>query len=122
MIIAGPGVARGRTTNACSLVDLLPTMVDIGGGTAEMFGAPVDGRSLMPLARGEDDEVSEAIGEYCAEMTGHPVFMIRRGDLKYIHCDSAPPSSMICSTIPGSVQTLLDNLLTPTLWTALPKK
>ena len=94
LIIAGPGVARGRTTNACSLVDLLPTMVDIGGGTAEMFGVPVDGRSLMPLARGEDDEVSEAIGEYCAEMTGHPVFMIRRGDLKYIHCDSAPPPAL----------------------------
>ena len=46
-----------------------------------MFGAPVDGRSLMPLAR----------GEYCAEMTGHLVFMIRRGDLKYIYCDSTPP-------------------------------
>ena len=77
-----------------------------------MFGAPVDGRSLMPLAR----------GEYCAEMTGHPVFMIRRGDLKYIYCDSNPPSSMICTTIPGSVLTLLENLLTQTLWTALPKK
>ena len=24
-------------------------------------------------------------------MTGHPVFMIRRGDMKYIHCDSDPP-------------------------------
>ena len=76
----------------------------------------------MPLARGEDDEVSEAIGEYCAEMTGHPVFMIRRGDLKYIYCDSTPPSSMICTTIPRSVLTLLENLLTQTLWTALPKK
>jgi choline-sulfatase len=94
LIIAGPGVGRGYTTNACSLVDLLPTMVDIGGGTAEMFGASVDGRSLMPLARGEDDEVSEAIGEYCAEMTGDPVFMIRRGDLKYIPCDSAPPPAL----------------------------
>ena len=85
-----------------------------------MFGAPVDGRLLMPLAR----------GEYCAEITGHPVirssghpvFMIRRGDLKHIYCDSCPPSSMICTTIPGSVLTLLEDLLTQTLWTALPKK
>ena len=77
-----------------------------------MFGAPVDGRLLMPLAR----------GEYCAEITGHPVFMIRRGDLKHIYCDSAPPSSMICTTIPGIVLTLLEDLLTQTLWTALPKK
>ena len=55
-----------------------------------MLGEPIDGRSLMPLARGEEDPVDEAIGEYCAEMTAHPVFMIRRGALKYIHCDSDP--------------------------------
>ena len=45
----------------------------------------------MPLARGEDDPVDEAIGEYCAEMTGYPVIMIRRGSLKFVHCDSDPP-------------------------------
>ena len=45
----------------------------------------------MPLARGERDPVDEAIGEYCAEMTPAPVFMIRRGRLKYIHCDLDPP-------------------------------
>ena len=56
-----------------------------------MIGEPIDGRSLMPLARGEADPVDEAIGEYCAEMTGYPVVMIRRGALKYVHCDSDPP-------------------------------
>ena len=55
-----------------------------------MLGEPVDGRSLMPLARGEDDPVDLVIGEYCAEMTPWPVFMIRRGPLKYIHCDPDP--------------------------------
>ncbi|CAD0183455.1 Choline-sulfatase [Ruegeria sp. THAF57] len=91
LIMAGPGVAKGVAGNACSLVDLLPTFVDIAGGTADMFGEPVDGRSLLPLARGEYDPVDEAIGEYCAEMTPYPVFMIRRGALKYIHCDPDPP-------------------------------
>jgi len=56
-----------------------------------MFGEPVDGRSLMPLARGENDGIDEAIGEYCAEMTPYPVIMIRRGNHKYIHCDFDPP-------------------------------
>nr|WP_306121226.1 choline-sulfatase [Roseovarius sp. MMSF_3359] len=91
LIMAGPGVVQGTAANACSLVDLMPTFVDIAGGDAAMFGEPVDGRSLMPLARGEVDPVDEAIGEYCAEMTPYPVFMIRRGDLKYIHCDPDPP-------------------------------
>ncbi|MGR3838684.1 MAG: choline-sulfatase [Cognatishimia sp.] len=90
LVMAGPGVAIGTASNAVSLVDLLPTFIDIGGGDASMLGEPIDGRSLMPLARGEEDPVDEAIGEYCAEMTAHPVFMIRRGALKYIHCDSDP--------------------------------
>ncbi|KIC40998.1 choline-sulfatase [Ruegeria sp. ANG-S4] len=91
LIMAGPTIAQGVAGNACSLLDLLPTFVEIAGGRAEDLGEPVDGRSLMPLARGEMDPVDEAIGEYCAEMTPYPVFMIRRGPLKYIHCDADPP-------------------------------
>ena len=91
LIMAGPGVAAGRASNACSLLDLLPTFVDIAGGSDTIFGEPIDGRSLMPLARAEQDATDEAIGEYCAEMTPYPVFMIRRGALKYIHCDPDPP-------------------------------
>ena len=91
LVMAGPTVANGVAENACSLVDLLPTFVDLGGGDAKMFGEPVDGRSLVPLAQGQMDPIDLAIGEYCAEMTPAPVFMIRRGALKYIHCDIDPP-------------------------------
>lgn len=91
LIMAGPGIVHGAAPNACSLIDILPTLLEVGGGDEGLLGEPVDGRSLMPLARGEDDPVDEAIGEYCAEMTPYPVFMIRRGALKYIHCDPDPP-------------------------------
>ncbi|MEM7295788.1 MAG: choline-sulfatase [Pseudomonadota bacterium] len=91
LIFAGPGVAQGVAGNACSLVDLLPTFLDLAGGSGDMLGEPIDGRSLLPLARGDMDPTDEAIGEYCAEMTPAPVFMIRRGALKYIHCDIDPP-------------------------------
>ncbi|MEM6973997.1 MAG: choline-sulfatase [Pseudomonadota bacterium] len=91
LIMVGPGVAQGTAPNACALIDLLPSFLDIAGGGPEMLGEPIDGRSLMPLARGEADPVDEAIGEYCAEMTPWPVLMIRRGPLKYIHCDPDPP-------------------------------
>lgn len=91
LVMAGPGVVIGTAQNAVSLVDLLPTFIDIAGGDLSMLGEPIDGRSLIPLMKGEDDPVDEAIGEYCAEMTGYPVIMIRRGLLKYIHCDSDPP-------------------------------
>jgi choline-sulfatase len=91
LIMAGPDVAHGTAANACSLIDLLPTFIDIAGGSKQMLGEPIDGRSLMPLARGEPDPIDEAIGEYCAEMTPYPVIMIRRGKFKYIHCDVDPP-------------------------------
>lgn len=91
LVMVGPGIRKGRAGNACSLVDILPTLLEIAGGDPEDLGEPVDGRSLMPLARGENDPIDEAIGEYCAEMTPWPVFMIRRGAFKYIHCDADPP-------------------------------
>lgn len=94
LVMAGPGIARGRVGNACSLVDLLPTMLDVGGMTGvekPELGCGINGRSLLPLATGQHDPIDEAIGEYCAEMTGYPVIMIRRGSYKYIHCHSDPP-------------------------------
>ena len=45
----------------------------------------------MPLAKGERDTVDKAIREYCAEMASYPVIMIRRGKLKYVHCNIDPP-------------------------------
>ncbi len=91
LILSGPDIQTGAISNACSLVDMLPTFLDIAGVDASKLGEPVDGRSLMPLATGGSDPVDEAIGEYCAEMTPYPVIMIRRGHLKYIHCDFDPP-------------------------------
>ncbi len=94
LIMAGPGIVQRTVRNACSLVDILPTMLDFAATTGiakPTLGQPVDGRSLLPLAAGGSDDVDEAFGEYCAEMTSHPVFMIRRGKYKYIHCDIDPP-------------------------------
>lgn len=91
LILAGPGVATGVVPNACSLVDLLPTMLEAAGGLDLDLGAPVDGHSLMALARGAEDAHDTVFAEYCAEMTSWPVTMIRRGALKYIHCKSDPP-------------------------------
>ncbi len=101
LVMAGPGVLQGRAGNACSLIDLLPTFLELSGGDPNMLGEPVDGRSLVPLMRGEPDAEDLAISEYCAEMTEHPVFMIRRGALKYIHCDNDPPQLYDLAQDPG---------------------
>ena len=94
LIMAGPGIPHGTTApNACSLLDLLPTLLDIAsdGGAWPELGTPISGRSLWQLATGGADDVDETVGEYMAVMTSHPLFMIRRSGHKYVHCDSDPP-------------------------------
>ena len=95
LLIAGPGIAPRTVPDVCSLADLAPTLIDFAGGPPVEPGVPLDGRSLWPAATGSagatGSDDGEAIGEYMAEMTSHPIFMIRRGQYKYIHCDTDPP-------------------------------
>ena len=111
LVVAGPDVANRSVANACSLADLFPTLLDVagvgggpagggagpvgvGGGPVGVGGgpaAPLAGRSLWPSATGGEDPVDETIAEYTAEMTSHPMFMIRRGCHKYIACETDPP-------------------------------
>lgn len=90
LVVAGPGVASGVVENAASHLDVLPTLLDIATDGADDL-PDTHGRSLWPLISGDADEISEAIGEYTAEMTSRPVVMIRRNRFKYIHCDTDPP-------------------------------
>ncbi len=51
LIVAGPGVPEGAVTDALSAnIDLCPTFIELGGGRPTSL---VDGRSLVPLLRGE---------------------------------------------------------------------
>ncbi len=112
LIVAGPGVAHRAVPNACAHVDLLPTFLEIAGldGRATPEAAdPLDGRSLWPLATGAEDASDTAIGEYCAEMTSHPVFMIRRGGLKYVHCATDPPQLYDLSCDPMERENLAEH-------------
>lgn len=112
LIMAGPGIANGTQDTPCSLVDILPTMVDIAASTGTpkpVYGQPIDGRSLMGMARTGEGDGGDAIGEYCAEMTGHPVYMIRRGYYKYIHCDVDAPLLFNIAADPTELTNLADD-------------
>ena len=112
LIMAGPGVANTAVGNACSLLDLFPTLLDIAGDGGSRIEpvAPLAGRSLWESATGGRDLVNEAIAEYTAEMTSHPMFMIRRGRHKYIHCDSDPALLYDTDADPQERANLADDL------------
>ena len=102
LVMAGPGVVHRTVTNVSSHLDLLPTLLDIAtdGGDLDEHAPDREGRSLWPVATGGSDDVSETFGEYTAEMTSRPVVMIRRDDLKYIHCDTDAPQLYDLGTDP----------------------
>ncbi len=74
-------------------MDLLPTFCDIAtDGKGVHLAAPVDGNSLLGLAAGSKKGWSNTVfGEYMAEGTFQPAFMIRRDRWKYVSCAGDPP-------------------------------
>ncbi|MBL8906080.1 MAG: sulfatase-like hydrolase/transferase, partial [Rhizobiales bacterium] len=83
--------AHRRVEEPVSLVDLLPTLVEIGGQASSELARPVDGRSLLPLLEGApENPEATAWGEYLAEGAVAPIYMIRRGPWKFIYCPTDP--------------------------------
>lgn len=90
LVVHAPGrFAPGRVRQSVSTIDLLPTLVELAGGSIDPALA-IDGRSLLPHLQGRAGH-DEVIGEYMAEGTIAPLVMIRRGDFKFIHAPGDPP-------------------------------
>jgi choline-sulfatase len=114
LIVNAPGrfVPR-RVSQNVSLVDLLPSLVELGNG-GDPF-APVDpvaGLSLIPLLAGDSRGprgAEEVVGEYLAEGTQAPMVMIRRGGLKFVHCPGDPDQLFDLGTDPHELVNLAEN-------------
>ncbi|MFP6848029.1 MAG: choline-sulfatase [Pseudomonas sp.] len=80
--------AAHRVSQNVSTMDLLPTLVELAGGTLEA-DLPLDGRSLVAHLEGRQGH-DEVIGEYMAEGSISPLMMIRQGDWKFIYSQQDP--------------------------------
>ena len=76
---------RGRDTTIeqpTSLIDLLPTILDIAGVEERL---PMDGKSVISLIDGSDSEEREVFSEYHSAGVLGTCFMIRKGKYKYVY-------------------------------------
>jgi len=80
LVLAGPGIPVGQRIPAVvSLVDLIATLVDLGGGKPII---PLDGTSLLPPLHGAGEWRDEAFSEYLAHGVARPMAMLRSGRYK----------------------------------------
>ena len=101
LVIASPGrFPPRRVAASVSLVDLMPTLIDISGANSQSLGFALDGRSLASHLRGATGH-DEAIGEYLAEGAIAPIVMIRRGAFKFIRSPVDPDQLYDLGRDPG---------------------
>ena len=103
MILAGPGVARGRLVGTpASLTDVYATILD-GVGVAE--APPAASTSLFALAEGA--EAGRAcLSEYHATGSREGALMLREGRYKYVRYVSYPPQLFDLETDPEELDDL----------------
>ncbi len=106
-IVWGKGVKPRRVAEPSTLADLLPTLVAIATDSKPNLARDVDGRSLLPLLKGAtENPEATAWGEYLAEGTIAPMYMLRRGDWKFIHTPVDPDQLFNLKSDPNELNNL----------------
>jgi choline-sulfatase len=96
LIVHSPArFAPARVAAPVSLVDVLPTLLELVGEGAPESVDPLPGQSLLDLCRDPSGasgtgQTREVFGEYMGEGAIAPIVMIRRGDLKFVHSPVDP--------------------------------
>ena len=109
LIIKAPRLFTGKRIKVpVSLVDLLPTLLDITGNPhLHLASANLDGDSLVPLmSTTTDRDRQPVIAEYFAEGAIAPCFMVRQASYKYIFSAPDPPQLYDLAADPHELRNL----------------
>ena len=105
LVVSAPRrFAAKRVDDLVSLVDVLPTLVELAG--AEPVEGP--GRSLVPALTGDvvlDDDV---VIEYLAEGVSAPHVTVVRGPHKFVHCPGDPDQLFDLASDPDELVNVVD--------------
>ncbi len=95
LVVSAPGrFASGRSATLTSLLDIAPTLLDLAGIDLTATCDELDGHSVVPQLTGAADDGDRLVqGEYLGEGAVAPIFMLRRGNLKFVH--SEPDGSQL---------------------------
>ncbi len=111
MIVSGPNMDAGNIeTHYASLVDLLPTFVDLANGSKKYeFSDKLDGKSLVKMMHGEKNDISnELMLEFTGEGVYAPALIFIRDGIKYIHCRTDPPMMFDLNSDPNETNNIAE--------------
>jgi choline-sulfatase len=107
LIVAGPDIPAGRVcATQANLVDIFPTVLDAAALPAE---PDLPGRSLLAMARDDDDPARWGFSEYHAVGSPSAAYMLARGQFKYHHYVGYPPELFDLAADPEEVRNLADH-------------
>jgi len=114
LVIKIPGMqSTARVAELTSLVDLLPSFMELAGSgesTVESAAAELDGHSLLPLMRGDGGAWNnQVIAEYTGEGVIAPCRMLRRGRFKFIYTHGHPDLLYDLEEDPRELHNLIDD-------------
>lgn len=101
--------APSRVHTNVSLVDLLPTFLDLAGGEVQPV-EPLAGESLVPLLEGDGSSTSDTVyGENLSEGATAPILMVKRGAMKYVWSGVDPAQLFDLEADPDELHSLADD-------------
>ena len=112
LIVSGPNIEVGKVEKRyVSLVDLLPTFVDLATGGKEFtFADKLHGKSLLKMMQGgRHENANEVMIEFTGEGVYAPALIFIRDGIKYIYCRTDPPMMFDLNCDPDEKNNVVEN-------------
>lgn len=98
-----------RVQTPVAAQDILPTLMELAGADPSQVASPIDGTSLVSLAKGQEQADRVVHAEYCAEGSVAPMIMLRQGRFKFNYCEADPLQLFDLAADPKELNNLANN-------------